>query len=64
MYRYKLHYADGGDAGEAAYAMHIKPGDVIMAAGTQQVRVLDLVPVGEEGSPYVGLLRVERSAPA
>jgi hypothetical protein len=55
------HYEDGSEAGEAVYAMHIKPGDVIIAAGTQRVRVLDLVLIDEEeGSPYVGLLRVER----
>jgi hypothetical protein len=41
------------------YAVHIKPGDVIIAEGTQRVRVLDLVIVEEEDSPYVGLLRVE-----
>jgi hypothetical protein len=50
---------DGSEAGEAVYAMHIKPGDVIIAAGTQKVRVLDLVPVEEEDLPYAGLLRVE-----
>jgi hypothetical protein len=58
MPRYKIHFEDGSEAGEAVYAVHIKPGDVIIAAGTQKVRVLDLVPV-EEDSPYVGLLRVE-----
>jgi hypothetical protein len=57
--RYKIHYEDGSEAGEALYAMHIKPGDVIIAAGTQRVRVFDLVPVEEEDSPYFGLLRVE-----
>jgi hypothetical protein len=46
-------------AGEAVYAVHIKPGDEIVAAGTQKVRVIDLVPVEEEDSPYFGLLRVE-----
>src|SRR6266508_6327353 len=59
MPRYKVHFEDGSEAGEAVYAVHIKPGDVIIAAGTQRVRVLDLVAVEEEDSPYVGLLRVE-----
>jgi hypothetical protein len=59
MPRYKIHFEDGSEAGEAVYAVHIKPGDVIIAAGTQRVRVLDLVVVEEEDSPYFGLLRVE-----
>jgi hypothetical protein len=29
MPRYKIHYEDGSEAGDASYAMHIKPGDVI-----------------------------------
>jgi hypothetical protein len=59
MPRYKIHWEDGDEAGEAVYAMRIKPGDVIIAAGTQRVRVIDLVIVEEEDSPYFGLLRVE-----
>jgi hypothetical protein len=60
MPRYRLHFEDGSDAGDALYAVHIKPGDVIIAAGTQRVRVLDLVIIEEEeDSPYFGLLRVE-----
>jgi hypothetical protein len=59
VFRYKIHFEDGSEAGEAVYAMLIGPGDEIIAAGTQKVRVLDLVLVEEEGSPFVGLLRVE-----
>ncbi len=43
MPRYKIHFEDGSEAGEAVYAMRIKPGDVSIAAGTQRIRVLDLV---------------------
>jgi len=47
MFRYKLHNQDGSEAGE------------LMLGPGRSVRVLDLVPVDEEASPYVGLLRVE-----
>jgi hypothetical protein len=29
MFRYKLHWADGSEAGDASYAINIKPGDLI-----------------------------------
>jgi hypothetical protein len=38
---------------------HTKAGEVIWAAGTRQFRVVDVVPVEADGSPYVGLLRVD-----
>jgi hypothetical protein len=62
MFRYRLHGADGEDAGEAAYAVTINPGDEILTmqeGKLQTLRVLDLVPVPEESSAYDGLLRVE-----
>ena len=31
LYRYKLHTRDGADAGEAEYAVWIKPGELIYA---------------------------------
>jgi hypothetical protein len=55
MFRYKLHWADGSEAGEAEYAITIKAGELIWIRGNRQVRVLDLVPVEEEDSPYAGL---------
>jgi hypothetical protein len=30
VFRYKLHWPDGDDAGEAAYAVYIQPGDEIL----------------------------------
>ena len=30
MYRYKLHYEDGSEAGDAAYADNVNPGDELM----------------------------------
>ena len=61
MFRYRLHLEDGSDAGEATYAMMIKPGEEIIAANNQRFRVLDVVPFEEEdGSAFVGLLQVAR----
>jgi hypothetical protein len=59
MFRYKLHYADGSEAGDAAYADWVNVGETVMLGPGKTVRVLDVVPVDEEGSPYVGLLQVE-----
>jgi len=59
MFRYKLHWADGSEAGEASYAMNINAGDLIWAGDGRKLHVLDVVPVEEEDSPYTGLLRGE-----
>jgi hypothetical protein len=50
---------DGSDAGEANYAFFVKPGDTIVTGVGRRLHVLAVVPVEEEGSPYVGLLQVE-----
>jgi hypothetical protein len=63
MFRYTLHWADGSEAGEVAYSVYVKPGDVILAserARIRRLRVLDLRPVDDWSSPYSGLLMVER----
>lgn len=54
MFRYKLHYEDGSEAGDAAYADNVNPGDELMLGPGKVVRVLDVVPIDEEDSPYVG----------
>jgi len=60
MFRYKIHWADGSEAGEAEYAVNIKVGELVWLRGNRQVRVLDLVPLeDEDASRYQGLLRVE-----
>jgi hypothetical protein len=60
LFRYRLHSPDGGDLGEATYAMMIKPGEEIIAGNGRRFRVLDVVPFDEENeSPFVGLLHVE-----
>lgn len=60
MFRYGLHSPDGDDLGEATYAVMIKPGEEILVGNGRRLRVLDVVPFGEEDdSPFVGLLQVE-----
>jgi hypothetical protein len=61
FYKYRLHEADGSDAGEAHYAFIVKPGETIVTGAGRKLRVLSVVPVEEEGSPYVGMLMVSRS---
>ena len=58
---YRIHAEDGDDLGEAAYGFYVEPGDdILMTIGgrPRRMRVLSLVPVEEEGSPYEGLLMV------
>ena len=59
MFTYRLHLADGSDAGEATYSIMIKPGEEIVAGSNQRFRVVAVVPFEEEDSPLVGLLQVE-----
>jgi hypothetical protein len=61
VFLYRLHWADGEEAGEAAYAADIPPGEVILTSDggrIRRLRVLDHVPL-EEQSPYDALLTVE-----
>ena len=59
MFTYRLHFEDGSDAGEATYAVMVKPGEEILVGNGRRFRVLDVVPFDEEESPFVGLLKVE-----
>jgi hypothetical protein len=59
MFTYRLHLEDGSDAGDATYSVMIQPGEEIMVGNGRRFRVLDLIPVENEDSPYVGLLLVE-----
>jgi hypothetical protein len=47
------------EAGEAHYAVMIRPGETIWFNGSEKARVLDGVAVEEDDSPYVGFLKVE-----
>ena len=59
FYRYRLFEVDRSEASEAHYAVLIEAGEVIFTGDGRKLRVVDVVPVEEEGSPFVGLLRVE-----
>jgi hypothetical protein len=60
MFTYRLHLEDCSDAGEATYAVMIKPGEQILDGNGHPFRVLAVVPFEEEDeSPFVGMLRVE-----
>lgn len=58
--KYRLFDADGNDLGERQLGdVTWKPGDEIFLGAGKRLRVLDVVPVEEEGSPYAALLKVE-----
>jgi hypothetical protein len=48
------------DAGEATYAVLVRPGEEILVGNGRRFRVVDVVPFDEEDeSPFVGLLQVQ-----
>ncbi|MEP6812679.1 MAG: hypothetical protein ABI990_06805 [Actinomycetota bacterium] len=59
VYRYKLYTVDGAEGGEAHYAVLIQPGETIWTGDGRHLRVVDVVPIEETDSPFVGLLQVE-----
>jgi hypothetical protein len=58
LYRYRLHYTDGSDAGTVHYAVMIQPGEIIFAGDGRKLRVVDLVPVEDPDAAFVAFLRV------
>ena len=55
-----MHFADGSDAGEATYAVMIKPGEDIFVGNGRRLGVLDVVPFEDQDeSPFVAMLKVE-----
>jgi hypothetical protein len=60
MFTYRLHLEDRSDAGEATYAVMVKPGEEILVGHGEAVPPAHLVPFEEEdGAPFVGMLKVE-----
>jgi hypothetical protein len=59
MFTYRLNLKDGSDAGVATYSVMVQPGEEIVVGDGRRFRVLDLIPVENEDSPFVGLLLVE-----
>jgi hypothetical protein len=58
--KYRLFDADGNDIGEMRLGdVPFNPGDAIFLGPGRTLRVLDVLPVDEPGSPYAGFLKVE-----
>ena len=59
LYRYRLFELDGAECSEAHYAVLIESGEIIWTGDGRKLRVVDVVPVEEDDSPFVRFLRVE-----
>jgi hypothetical protein len=59
MFKYRLHTPLGEEIGEAAYRFLIEPGEELTAGGNQRFRVIDVIPIEEQGSDVVAVLYVE-----
>ena len=59
LFKYRLLWPDGRDAGRAAYTAGIRPGDIVVDDRGQWLRVLATRSTGDEDSVYDGVLEVE-----
>jgi hypothetical protein len=59
LFKYRLLWPNGKDAGRAAYAAGIRPGDVILSYRGQWLRVLATRSTDHEDTVYDGVLEVE-----
>lgn len=59
MFRYRLQTPLGEDIGEADYRFLLEPGEELTVGPDQRFRVVDVVPIEEQGSDVVALLYVE-----
>jgi hypothetical protein len=59
LFKYRLLWPNGRDAGRAAYAAGIGPGDIILDYRGQWLRVLASRATGQEDTVYDGVLEVE-----
>ena len=60
MPKYRLYDADGADLGEISLGDATwRPGDEIFVGPGKRLRVLEVVEVEEESSPFAALLKVE-----
>ena len=55
LYRYRLYTPDGDEAGEAHYAVMIRPEEIIWTGDGRELRVLDLLQEAGD-SLHVGLM--------
>ena len=58
-FRYRLFDIDGSEIGDAAYALIVRPGDLVSTLDGRELRVTALVPLDNAQSPYTALLQVE-----
>ena len=58
MFKYKLRWTDGSDAGEHECSTVIHPREIVWVGGGQRLCVVELLPC-EAASPYTAVLVVE-----
>lgn len=58
MFRYRLQTPLGEDIGEATHRFLLEPGEELIV-GDQRLRVLEIVPLEDQGKDVVALLCVE-----
>ncbi len=58
LYRYRLYFEDGSEAGEAHYAVRIAAGEIVWTGDGRKWRVVEVVPADEENLPSVGFRTV------
>ena len=61
VFKYRLRWADGSDAGEHEDSEAIKPHEILWIGGGRRLRVLELTPIDEKDSRFAGVLTVERA---
>ena len=59
MFKYRLATPLGEEIGEATYRFLIEPGEELTIENNQRLRVIEVVPVEEQGADVVALLYVE-----
>jgi hypothetical protein len=58
LFKYKLQTPLGEDIGDATYRFLLEPGEEL-TVGNQRLRVVDVVPLEEQGSDTTAVLYVE-----
>jgi hypothetical protein len=60
VFKYRLRWVDGSDAGEHEDSEAIKPHEILWIGGGRRLRVLEVTP-DKHDSPFAGVLTVERA---
>src|SRR5262249_13686532 len=61
VFKYRLRWADGSDAGEHEDSEAIRPHEILWLGGGRRLHVLEVAPRDEERSAFDGVLTVERA---